>query len=79
MSDPIRYLLILALALVIMALLEWRHALKGRRHWTFIRFAGGGSVQAPKLMTESQALDFCKGLGLVVYVDRERGFIFYRP
>lgn len=49
------------------------------RIWKYHRYEGGGVIAAPHPMTEAEAIDFCRSLGPVMYVDREHGFIFYRP
>lgn len=50
-----------------------------KRIWGCVRFGGGGTVYTPRPMTEEQAFQFCCSLGAVAYVDRNKGFIFYRP
>lgn len=60
-------------------LIERRRDQQERVTWTYIRHQGGGTVTSPQPMTELEALEFCRSLGSVMYVDRARGFIFYRP
>ena len=52
-----------------------------RHYWRVFRFHGGGVLMTPKPMTEQEAVDWTASAikGEVAYVDRECGFIFYRP
>jgi hypothetical protein len=49
--------------------------------WRAIRFHGGGIINSPYDMTESEAMKWISVAvkGEVAYIDREYGFIFYRP
>lgn len=48
--------------------------------WSCIRKEGGGTVLTPYPMTEENAIQFVsQNLGMVMYVDRDYHFIFYRP
>lgn len=50
-----------------------------RRVWKYVRYQGGGALDGPREMDEAEAIEFCRSLGAVAYVDRQQGFIFYRP
>lgn len=52
-----------------------------RHHWKAIRFHGGGIIVTPYKMNEKEALWWVTNAikGEVAYIDREYGFIFYRP
>jgi hypothetical protein len=52
-----------------------------RHPWRAIRFHGGGIISSPFDMTESEAIMWVANAikGEVAFVDREAGFIFYRP
>lgn len=52
-----------------------------RHYWRAIRFNGGGQLQSPEPMTESEAADWISKYvkGEIAFIDRECGFIFYRP
>jgi hypothetical protein len=49
--------------------------------WRAIRFQGGGTLTSPREMTEQEACDWVANIikGEVAFIDRECGFIFYRP
>jgi hypothetical protein len=49
--------------------------------WKAYRFQGGGIITSPYEMTEDQACMWVANVikGEVAYIDREMGFIFYRP
>jgi hypothetical protein len=49
------------------------------RIWQLCRYQGGGKVYTPSPMHEDDAVEFASKLGSIVWVDREHGFIFYRP
>lgn len=48
-------------------------------YWKAIRFHGGGTLTTPKPMNEEEALVWVARFGNVAYIDRECGFIFYKP
>jgi len=51
-----------------------------RRYWSYFRYQGGGVLKPPKLMTELEAVEWiAKNRAEVTYIDRDHGFIFYRP
>jgi hypothetical protein len=52
-----------------------------RHYWKAYRFHGGGTITSPKPMDEGEAVDWVSGTikGEVAFIDRECGFIFYRP
>jgi len=50
-----------------------------KHFWKAIAYHGAGTLSSPKPMTEPQALAWVAAFGSVSYVDREAGFIFYRP
>jgi hypothetical protein len=47
--------------------------------WRAIGYYGAGTIQSPRDMDEADALAWVSQFGNVAYVDREAGFIFYRP
>jgi hypothetical protein len=47
--------------------------------WKAFGYHGAGTVISPRPMDESEALAWVATFGSVAYVDREAGFIFYRP
>jgi len=47
------------------------------RVWECCRYQGGGKILTPPL-TETAAIEFASALGSILWIDRERGFIFYR-
>lgn len=49
------------------------------RYWRLYRYMGGGHTDLPEPMTEAHALQAALEFGSVMHVDREHGFIFYRP
>lgn len=49
------------------------------RIWQCCRYQGGANVFTPRPMTEEDAIEFATRLGSVLWVDRDHGFIFYRP
>lgn len=52
-----------------------------RHPWKAYRYQGGGVLTSPGDMTEAEALNWVSNIikGDVSYIDRECGFIFYRP
>lgn len=57
-----------------------RDASAPKRVWTCIRFFGGGKMDTPYPMTELVATVWlAKMNGEVAYIDRENGYIFYKP
>jgi hypothetical protein len=52
-----------------------------RHYWTAHRFHGGGVITTPDIMSEEEAVHWIATVikGEVAYIDREHGFIFYRP
>lgn len=52
-----------------------------RHPWRAIRFRGGGILTSPYEMTEEEACMWVSVIvkGEIAYIDRELGFIFYRP
>jgi hypothetical protein len=50
-----------------------------RRIWQCCRYQGGANVYTPHPMSEEDAIEFASALGSILWVDREHGFIFYRP
>jgi hypothetical protein len=48
-------------------------------YWKAFRFQGGGTLISPVPMNEVDALKWVSAFGSVAFVDRECGFIFYRP
>lgn len=52
-----------------------------RHHWHAIRFHGGGRITTPYRMSEPEACSWVSNAikGEIAYIDRECGFIFYRP
>jgi hypothetical protein len=54
----------------------------GIKHiWKFYGYHGQGNLVTPYPMSERQALRWLKSSvdGAVTYIDREAGFIFYKP
>lgn len=51
-----------------------------RHPWRVYRFHGGGELLSPP-MTEAEACEWVsiRIKGEIAYIDRECGFIFYRP
>lgn len=51
-----------------------------RHSWRAYRYGGGG-VASNKDMTEEEAIQWVRGItdGDITFIDRELGFIFYRP
>lgn len=51
------------------------------RYWTAYRFHGGGIITSSRAMTEDEAVQWVSTVvkGEVAYIDRDYGFIFYRP
>jgi hypothetical protein len=49
------------------------------RIWQLCRYQGGGKIYTPSPMHEEDAIEFASNLGSVLWIDREHGFIFYRP
>lgn len=49
------------------------------RIWELCRYQGGGKVYTPRAMTEEEATEYAAALGSILWIDREHGFIFYRP
>jgi hypothetical protein len=54
-------------------------ALITRHAWRAFGYHGSGTVYSPTVMNEQEALAWVATFGNVAYVDREAGFIFYRP
>jgi hypothetical protein len=52
-----------------------------KHYWKAYRFFGGGAITSPYPMDEGEAVDWVSGTvkGEIAYIDRELGFIFYRP
>lgn len=48
-------------------------------YWKAIGYHGCGTLRSPEPMNETEALNWVSVFGNVAYVDRECGFIFYRP
>lgn len=59
----------------------WYWPRADRRIWKCVRYQGGGSVVTPRSMTIEEATRWLgrDNNGEVMHVDRDRGFIFYRP
>lgn len=82
---PFAMLMVIIVLVGLILLLErWRdyhlsRSYRNLRIWKYIRYQGGGSIEGPYPMTEAEAMEFCRSMGVVAYVDREHGFIFYRP
>jgi hypothetical protein len=54
---------------------------ESRHPWRAIRMQGGGMLNSPRDMTEEEACEWVSHIikGEIAYIDRECGFIFYRP
>lgn len=49
------------------------------RIWQLCRFQGGGNITTPRPMLEDEATEYATTLGSILWIDRDHGFIFYRP
>jgi hypothetical protein len=48
-------------------------------YWRAIAYHGAGTLISPSAMNETDALAWVATFGNIAFVDREAGFIFYRP
>ena len=59
---------------------KWLSKTPERHSWRAYRYHGG-ELHSPRAMTEEEACDWVSNLlkGDITFIDRECGFIFYRP
>jgi hypothetical protein len=50
-----------------------------KHYWKAYGYHGVGNLVSPKPMNEAAAIKWISEFGNVAFVDREAGFIFYRP
>lgn len=70
---------VLIFCIVFVARREKRLDAEPTRIWQLCRYQGGGKVYTPRAMTEEEATEYAAALGSILWIDREHGFIFYRP